>query len=400
MDWVFTLTLLVIFLSALIGTYIKRRMRDRCLEDFMGFHVTVAMKDGTWIWGRLLVFPNGIELLYVSPHRDPQGHQETSTLLFADQMANIQVIYRFRDELTDIQRERRREEIERTYHPSFWRRLRRRLRNLLNLFRDAFSQTIGVAVAQAKKTRPSATVLQTQDAALTQVGQTILGSVARAYEPMLERYIGHCVVAEEERDSVWIEHAGILKEYTANWLEILDCLLVLEHIFDLSEPAQLQVNRDLDFVVAVETRDSSRGLRIRIENRGEHAVRVVRLEGQDYQRAFDVGIEPGEEAEIVVEELPRVLFEAADSVHTGAVPLRADGGRAVVAPPLPRVRLVIVAPRRGDLCLPRSHAVVRHGGEILESWAESLREWGTFEPVLECARPEPPADTATRDEAC
>ena len=74
------------------------------------------MKTGANVWGRLLVFPNGIELLYATPHRDRRGHAETSSLFFADRMVNIQAVYRFRDELTEKQRERRRLEIRRTYH--------------------------------------------------------------------------------------------------------------------------------------------------------------------------------------------------------------------------------------------------------------------------------------------
>lgn len=391
MDQVFLLTLLFIFLTALIGAFIKRRSRDLCLKDFTGFHVTVAMKNAARIWGRLLAFPNGIELLYATPHRDRKGHEETSSLFFADRMAYIQAVYRFRDELTETQRERRRLEIRRTYHPNFIRRSHRRFRNFVNTFRDAFNQSIGVAVSQMKRTGAVSAVLQTQDARLTQMGQTILGGVPSAYEPMLERYIGRRVVAEELRDGAWLEHPGILKEYTAAWVEILDCRIAQEHSFDLSEPGQLQVNRNLDFVVSRQPGDGVRGVRIRIENRGRHAVRVIRLEGQDYTHSFEVGIQPGSASEVVVDDLPEALFESADGAEgaDGEVQLRAgDDAGVVVAPQLPKVRLVIEALREGDLCLPRAHSVVRHGGEILESWTRHLREWGSFESAFESSRSE------------
>lgn len=396
MDQVFLLTLLFIFLSALIGTFVKRRSRDLCLKDFTGFHVTAVMKNGSTVWGRLLAFPNGIELLYASPHRDRKGHLETSSLFFGDQMPNIQAVYRFRDELTEKQRIRRRCEIRRTYHPNFIRRLRRRLRNFVNTFRDAFNQSIGVAVAQMKKTSAASPVVQTQDARLTQMGQTILGGVPSAYEPMLERYIGRRVVAEELRDGTWIEHPGILKEYTAAWIEILDCLFVREHSFDLNEPGQLQVNRDLDFVVGLARRDAGTPvLRVRIENRGRHAVRILRLEGEDAARAFNVEVQPGRDAEIVVDDLPASLFESSGNGGDGSgeIQLRAGDEAAVAAAPqLPRVRLVIEARREGDLCLPRTHAVVRHGGEILESWSRRLRAWGSFAAAFETARSAAPGD--------
>lgn len=56
MDSIFIATLLLIFVTALVGTYIQRRSRDLCLKDFTGFNVTVEMNDGKCVWGRLNVF--------------------------------------------------------------------------------------------------------------------------------------------------------------------------------------------------------------------------------------------------------------------------------------------------------------------------------------------------------
>lgn len=56
MDSIFIATLLLIFVTALVGTYIQRRNRDLCLKDFAGFNVTVEMNDGKCVWGRLNVF--------------------------------------------------------------------------------------------------------------------------------------------------------------------------------------------------------------------------------------------------------------------------------------------------------------------------------------------------------
>ncbi len=69
MDSIFIATLLFIFVTALVGTYIQRRSRDLCLNDFTGFNVTIEMNDGKCVWGRLNVFFNSVELLYPTPHQ-------------------------------------------------------------------------------------------------------------------------------------------------------------------------------------------------------------------------------------------------------------------------------------------------------------------------------------------
>lgn len=383
MDKVFLLTLLFVFLTALIGTYVKRRSRDLCLKDFTGFHVTVAMKTGARLWGRLLVFPNAAELVYATPHKDERGHVETSTILFKDRIEKIQAVYRFHDELTPKQQERRLTEIRRTHHPNFFRRSRRGLRNFINIFRDAFGQSIGLAVSQMKKVGTTSAVLQTQDTRLSQMGQEMLGAVPNAYEPVLERYIGRRVVVEELKGDAWVEHPGILKEYTAAWIEVLGCRVIEPHEFDLSEPAQLQVNRDLDFVIGTHPPEDGAGsprLALRVENKGTNPVRLLRLHGEGYDREISVRIEPAGTHEILVDDLPGTLFDAGGTVDEArTAELRSGEEDHVVATPhLPAVHVVIEALREGDLCLPRTAAVVRHGGELLDSWAKRLRDLGSF----------------------
>ena len=50
----------------------------------------------------------------------------------------------------------------------------------------------------------------------------LIGSVETSYEPLLERYIGHRVVAEFLRGETLVEVPGVLKDYTADFIELLD----------------------------------------------------------------------------------------------------------------------------------------------------------------------------------
>jgi hypothetical protein len=368
-DQVFLFTLLAIFAAALFGSYFNRRTRDRCLRDFGGFHTTVELREGKTVWGLLEVYPNGVELLYPTPHRDLDGHLETSTIFVGEQLAQVQAVCRYQDELTPPRQELRRREIERASHPSSARRLGRHLRNFLNTFRDAFQQSLGFSLTRLK----ASTAILQNDAHFAQLGQSVLSIAHSAYEPVLERYLNRRVVVEEKRGDAWVERAGILKAYTAHWIELLDVRVAQEQRLDLTHPERLRLLRDLDFVVRIErSAESKTGilLELRISNLGSGAVRLLSLEGQGYAHRLDVAVSPGATLDLRFHDLPpellsgieleqlprelRLLRESVEDDEEPAAPLQLDG--------LPAVELVLQGKREVDLCLPRSYALLRHGG--------------------------------------
>jgi hypothetical protein len=378
MDNLFLYTVGLIFLTALLGIYVRRRSRDRCLKDFSDYQVTIEMKDGRVMWGRLIVFPNGLELLYAMPNRNADGHVETSYVIMADHMASIQTVYRYHDELNEENQVARRKEIDRTYHPNLMRRTRRWLRNFLNTFRDAFNQSLGAYLSYAKKDKNASQVIKTQDKQLAKIGGEILGAAANEYEPILERYIGRKVVVEELREvgdeKVWVEHAGILKEYTAKWIEILGCRATEEHTFEFRELDRMRLNRDLDFIVRrEETGGKVPVLVVQIENHGTEPVVLRRIEAAgDYVHALDGLVAPEDHASTRLTDLPEAAFVAAPPDNLPKeMALRAAtrSGEVLItpdeAPALPDIRLVVEAVRDVDRCIPRAHAVLRHGGEPL-----------------------------------
>ncbi|UCH12491.1 MAG: hypothetical protein JSW18_00655, partial [Candidatus Omnitrophota bacterium] len=58
----FLITLVFIALCTIIGAFVKGRSKDRCLVDFKNSPVTLELKDGKSVWGRLNVEHTGIEL--------------------------------------------------------------------------------------------------------------------------------------------------------------------------------------------------------------------------------------------------------------------------------------------------------------------------------------------------
>ena len=83
-------------------------------------------------------------------------------------------------------------------------------------------EVVNLLISQAKKATPAGAVLSSQDKYVTQMKKELMGSIGTSYEPLLERYIGHRVVLELIKGDKIIEYCGVLKEYTADFIEVMD----------------------------------------------------------------------------------------------------------------------------------------------------------------------------------
>src|SRR5947207_11554576 len=79
---VFYVTLLLIFVTAVITTILSKRTRDKCLKFFSGYHVTLERTRGQTTWGTLRVFSSGIEMVFDHPYLDTRGRKKTSFMLY------------------------------------------------------------------------------------------------------------------------------------------------------------------------------------------------------------------------------------------------------------------------------------------------------------------------------
>ncbi|MFC1737958.1 hypothetical protein ACFL1G_02780 [Planctomycetota bacterium] len=217
-----TLTIIFIILAAIVGAFVRRRKRDKCLDDFSGFLVIVQKTDGQKIWGRLNVENTGLELFYPSKHADEDGHDEASYILYKNEYPNMQTLIRFHDELSESNKKRREEELAKTYHPGFMRRLSRRVLNVFRTVRDSVMEVFNLLISQAKKATPAGGMLSSQDKYISQMKQELTGSVGTSYEPLLEKYIGRKVVLELIKGDKVFEYCGVLKDYTAEFIEVMD----------------------------------------------------------------------------------------------------------------------------------------------------------------------------------
>ncbi len=79
---IFYVTLLFIFLTAIVTTVATKWARDKCLKFVDGYRVTLERSRGQTIWGTLKVFSSGIEIVYDHPFIDYRGRQKNSFLIY------------------------------------------------------------------------------------------------------------------------------------------------------------------------------------------------------------------------------------------------------------------------------------------------------------------------------
>lgn len=322
-DWSFIITVGVILLGTLLGSYLRAARKDRCLEDFDGFHVTVEKKDNRVIWGTMHLHPTGFELIYRSDVQDDQ-HLETSYILYRDEFQDLQAIYRYERELSEDKRQQRARDLQRSFHPGIVRRLLRGLRNFLNTATDSLAEVVGLMIGRVRK--PAAHLItETSETYLKDIGKNIIGYAGTSYDSLLEHYVGTRVVVEMVEDDEVHEHVGVLKDYSADFLEVLDVYYPL--------PQQIRLQDDVHCDVVEQVEVSLEERQLRVSNHGHQPVFVERISLGDQDKQLDAIVAGGEQITLHV-----------DRLH-------------------PETMLHLRVACRLDMIVPRSHALIRHRAE-------------------------------------
>src|SRR5204863_2701320 len=89
--------------------------------------------------------------------------------------------------------------------------------------RDAFNAAIGAVIGQYQRMNPAFSL---QAESVSQIGQTLVGKFANAYEPLLEQYIGQPVILDVadpiDPNNATVEYAGYLADYTQNFIAVFN----------------------------------------------------------------------------------------------------------------------------------------------------------------------------------
>jgi hypothetical protein len=246
MDLNLWVPLLLIFASALLGAIVKRYTRDPCLKAFHRSFVSLKLKDGRWIDGGLLVYSNCLELIYQTAQLLADKHRKVTYVLYEHNLDSIERILRPSPRTGTKARRDWDREISRLQHPSFLRSSQRKIRNLFNMLRDAFTQSLSVIFGAVKRRGRFGTG-PVDDARIGEMGKHLISVVPNAYEPILEKYLGRRIVVETlQAEAKSIEQIGVLQEYSSKYLLVRDVELLPE-IPPLGEPALQSKEFDVVF---------------------------------------------------------------------------------------------------------------------------------------------------------
>jgi hypothetical protein len=246
-----TITILLIILTALIGAFSSRVKRDKCLYDFNNDPVTLEKITGkVTAKGILKVESTGLEFIYPIEKINPENNLlQTSFLFYKYEYPQILALIRFQDELSEDGKKKRNRDLKRVYKPSIFRRTRRRMQNIFKTLSDSLKEVGNALLSHFQKGGSGAAILKSQDKYLKQINQNLVESVGSSYDKLLEKYIGHKIVFDMIKGEKVTQYSGILKDYTAKYLEILDVQYAVEdketRLADIIVPQTLGIVRHL-----------------------------------------------------------------------------------------------------------------------------------------------------------
>lgn len=213
----FWVPMLLIFVTAMVATIFSKRRRDLCLKFLNRRTVYIRQQKGSWVWGKLKVYPNALDVSYIESMQPSDGLIKQSYVFYQPHISSLSRILGPSPLPGTPERRRWDRAVDRISNPSVVRRFCRVIRNLFNTLRDAFNQSAALLVGSMKqKTRLGR--VQTADQRAGEISRTLIDAVPHAYEPVIEAYLNRIVVVEELADGHVQEFSGVLQEYTDKYL--------------------------------------------------------------------------------------------------------------------------------------------------------------------------------------
>ncbi|MDI3472152.1 MAG: hypothetical protein PWQ20_330 [Thermotogaceae bacterium] len=307
------MTVLIIFLTTLIVSYLRSIMSDRCLKDFEKYPVIVVLKNGKSIWGRIFIKSSGFLLRYDEPYNNV-SHIEYGFIVYKNEYPTIFSIVRLLNILPEKElkkREKRKKFV--ILRPLIW--VRKKFRNFFAAVRDAFVDTFSMLLGKASA--KSSLISQNKKYVET-LGANIIDYIGNSYDPILENLIDRKIVFEIFEDNEWKEYTGILKNYSKDFLEIF------EAEFPLKVAIKIRNKHEKIVFFGIEIQNENN--QIILKNNIKNSVKTC-IGSSNYI------LEPGKE--ITIEQEIQVPIE-----------------------------ITLEFLEKSDLILPRAIAVVRHLAEL------------------------------------
>ena len=212
----FWLPLLFLFVSALVGTILKRRSCDHCLKKFEGSKVILSDSLGVFHRGFLCVFAQGLEIVF-SDSGNKENGKINSLIIHPKEVNEIPFLVRPAPDGDTITGLAWRQELNRILHPSPWGRICRLSLNFYNMLRDAFGQAAKTILGAVSKDTTVGQV-KNADKQINKIGSELNTLVPNAWEPVLEKHRGRRIIVERKCKTGLIKEAGILEDYSPQFL--------------------------------------------------------------------------------------------------------------------------------------------------------------------------------------
>jgi small nuclear ribonucleoprotein (snRNP)-like protein len=216
------ITIIFIIFSALVAVVLRKIKKDKCLKDFRDDMVTIELLSGQQYRGELTLKSSGLQFNYPELIEGEYNLKFLSFLIYKNEYPDIQALVRYHKDLTEEGKKLRQEDFQKTFHPSRWRKLRRSILNFLKIIKDAVIEIINMMSTHVSKTTPVGAAISSNDSQVNKMKNEVYGLVETSYEPLLEDYIGERVILELKRGSDWVKYNGVLKDYTAEFIELID----------------------------------------------------------------------------------------------------------------------------------------------------------------------------------
>lgn len=317
MDTVLLISISLIFMTALFSNILQRRKRDRVLREMKGFHITMQFKDDNQVWGKARIYSNGLEFLYTDSYRNSYGDLTTSYIIQEAELSNVWAFFRYHNELSAENQVRRKKEVESTINPHFIQSVMRQLRNILNAFNDAINEALSVFLNRFKGSGVSS--LKNQSQYIKNVGSSALGLIDNnVFNPILERYIHRRVVLLIDSGDKKQSYCGFLKEYSPNWISLLDCQIRRKHSLKINDVERLRLQRDIDMEILITEEEGDIKIDLLINYYGRYQLKLIDIQGTSkstkdkYYKRINQTINSKGSISMRIENLPETLTKAID----------------------------------------------------------------------------------------
>jgi len=352
LDNILVLSIILVFLTATVGTVARHRRKDRVLKDLEHFHVTAKRHDKADVWGEVEVYSNGLEFLFSEPHKNRRGNLASSCLIYKGEYSEIIGLFRFHDELNNEDKVRRVEQVAAVINKHWYVVLGRKISNFLNTFRDAINESMGMLLKHSN-TKSVSTGTGNQ---LQELSNTATGLLSEAYDPILEQHIGDRVILEQIIDNCKKEYTGVLCDYSDSWISLYDC--------HLREPISLSLRdqKRLDLLSLIKVNeqtfkdtDNEDRLRISITNISD---KLLNLESITMASTANIGV--------ALKPTKTYSYDAPNSASVNAraesmsTPTDSSDSNSL----LPEISIELIVDREVDVYLPRSITALRNASIV------------------------------------